>query len=389
MSDPNADKRRKYPRIRVPKGMFVGWRSPRQHTVSSAREMGLGGIFLSTPQPADLGSTVELIFDVPSGEVRARCTVRYVSPGSGMGLQFVQMRSDHRERLSRYLRMQEAPPAAASADSPADRVAAAKPRTAPPPTQVPSPAAAEPVAPPAAPTFASELTQLLEVAQKGTYYELLDVTADSESGQIKKRFYFLAQKFHPDHHMASGDLQQSLQKLMEAVTRAYKTLTDDQERAVYDKQLAASQAFRMRRDKTEGQETIHECLIRANACIGARNFVGSIVWLRKCVAIAPSDAKYHAMLARSLSTVSQYRNEALQEFESSIELDPWNVKVLFQYAEVCEAMRLFTRARDLYSKILELDPTHAKSLERLAHLDPNAKVPESSSVFARMFGKKH
>ena len=95
------------------------------------------------------------------------------------------------------------------------------------------------------------------------------------------------------------------------------------------------------------------------------------------------------MLARSLSTVSQHRNEAIQHFDIAAELDPWNTKVLFQFAELCEGMRLDTRARDLYSRILELDPSHAKSLERLAHLDPNAKLPESSSVFSRMFGRKN
>jgi curved DNA-binding protein CbpA len=250
--------------------------------------------------------------------------------------------------------------------------------------------AAEPAKPPEPeqPSIEDELKQLLNLTQRGTYYQILGVTTESPAGQIKKSFYSLAQKFHPDHHMASGELFPTFQRVMEAVTQAYKTLIDGDKRAVYDKQLAASEAFRLHRGATDSLETLHDCLTRANECLGPRNFLGSLVWLRKCVDIAPNEAKYHAMLARSLATTAQYRNEALEHFETAIQLDPWNVKILFQFAEVCEAMGLFTHARDLYSRILNVDPTHAKSLEKLAQLDSREKGAESSSVFARMFGKK-
>jgi curved DNA-binding protein CbpA len=390
MADPSPQKARKYPRIKVPKGMFVGWKSPRQHTVSRAQEMGLGGIFLSTPDPPAVGSTIELIFDLATGEVRARAVVRHITPGVGMGLQFVQMRPEHRERLSRYLKSQPS----ASPGSSSER--SSRPAAHVPGSPAQSPKPGEPVKASELPkqpeqeqpSIEDELKQLLELTQRGTYYQILGVTTESPAGQVKKSFYSLAQKFHPDHHMSSGELFPTFQRAMEAITQAYKTLVDGDKRAVYDKQLAASEAFRLHRGATDSLETLHDCLTRANECLGARNFLGSIVWLRKCVDLAPNEAKYHAMLARSLATTAQYRNEAIQHFETAIQLDPWNVKILFQFAEVCEAMGLFTHARDLYSKILDVDPTHAKSLEKLTQLNSREKGAESSSVFARMFGKK-
>ena len=115
-----------------------------------------------------------------------------------------------------------------------------------------------------------------------------------------------------------------------------------------------------------------------------------MVWLRKCVVIAPNDATYHALLARSLSTVAQYRNESLEHFDKAIELDPWNVRIYFHYAEACEEMQaeLLSRARGLYAKILEFDPTHARSLERLAQMDAREREAEPASVISRMFGRK-
>jgi hypothetical protein len=46
------------------------------------------------------------------------------------------------------------------------------------------------------------------------------------------------------------------------------------------------------------------------------------------------------------------------------------------------------RARKLYSKILEIDPTHPKALERLAELEAGEKHGEAASVVSRIFGKK-
>ncbi len=387
MTETKADKQRKYPRFKVPKGMFVGWKSPGQHTVSRMQELGLGGVFVYTPKAVTIGSTIELIFDVPTGEVRARAVVRHLKPNIGMGLQFIQMRPEDRARLHRFLLAQQEEPVAAPGKKSARPAAQASvPNPIPAPTPTPAEAAA-----PAEPTdellFERELTRLLELAEEGTFYQLLGVTADSTAGQVKKSFYSLARKFHPDHHMERGDLVASLQELMEAVTLAYKTLTDEEKRAAYDKKLAASGAFSLHREATEARETLEECFVRASECLRARNFVGSVVWLRKCVDLAPNDAKYHAVLARSLATVPQYHNEAMKHFEKAIELDPWNAKFQLHFAELYEEMQLFGRARDLYCKILEIDPTHAKALERLAQLDSREKG-EKSSAFSRMFSRK-
>jgi tetratricopeptide (TPR) repeat protein len=377
MPEATTLKRRKYPRIKVPKGMYVGWKSPGHHTLSHAHELGLGGVFLFTPTPAAVGATIELIFDVLSAEVRARAVVRDVRAGVGMGLQFVQMLPEHRARLNRFLMSQMAPAASSSTEK--STRAAAQPSASSPADQL---------------SFDRELVHLLELTQKGTYYQLLDVTADSTPAQIKRNFYSLARKFHPDHHMDHPELVESLQKLMEVAAQAYQTLADGKRRAVYDKALAASGTFSFHRVRTEAQETIEGCLVRANECLRAQNFVGSILWLRKCVAMAPENARYRALLARSLGTVAQYRDEAAEHFQVAVELDPLNLNVLFQFAELCEEIMLHSRARALYAKILEIDSSHARSLERLAEMNSRQhsasadKVTKSSTVMSRMFGKK-
>ena len=85
--------------------------------------------------------------------------------------------------------------------------------------------------------------------------------------------------------------------------------------------------------------------------------------------------------------MSQYRQEAIQEFERAIELNPWNTATYMQFGELCESMQLISRARSLYSKVLEINPVHLQAKERLSVLDePRAEKPTSFSGAFRKQG---
>ncbi|HXM92882.1 MAG TPA: DUF4388 domain-containing protein [Candidatus Dormibacteraeota bacterium] len=229
--------------------------------------------------------------------------------------------------------------------------------------------------------FEQELQQLLSLTGKGTHYELLGVTPESPKDQIKRSFYALARKFHPDRHMGRNEWIELLQKLMAALTEAYKTLVDEERKAAYNARLAASKAT------TETQETIEECINLANRCMKDNNITGSIFWLRKCVRMAPNASKYHTLLAVNLGMIVPYRKEAIEHFEKAIELEPFNTSAYFQFAGLYEQMQLPWRAVPLYSKILEIDPQHSETRERLARLEVKQEKKTSSSV-SRLFGKK-
>lgn len=232
--------------------------------------------------------------------------------------------------------------------------------------------------------FEEEVRALLASAQKSTYYELLGVTAESPVDQIKETFHRMARKFHPDRHMGHSERLNLLQDLMGRLTIAYKTLTSEERRAAYDKEIARAGTFTLgQQEKTEELETVDECLARAKEALRAKNFAGSLLWLRKCVEIAPNVAKHHAMLARSLAAFPQYRQDAVRHFALAIELDQWNTSTYFQFGELYETMGLPWRAVPLYRRILEIDPEHAKALDRLAALESKPRR-SGKSFLSRM-----
>ena len=363
--------RRKQPRVLAPKELIVAWRAGAQQGVSRLGAVGLGGLFLKTPKPASMGSTIDLLIQVsPRNEVRARASVCNVDPEKGMGVKFVQMRGEDRARLNQFLNMQmktgkievEGPTTETSPLAPPDVISSEKIAALPNVLGCESKSKTTE----GADISEEELQRYLTLARTGTHYHLLGITADSSKGQVRQGFYVLARKFHPDRHMNRPDWNERLQQLMGAATEAYETLSDDDERFGYDKRLASARP-------TESQETVEESVKIAAACLRDQNMPGYIFWIQKCVENAPTVAKYRVSLAMALMLNERQCWEAVQQFEKAIELDPFNIAAYLEFGVLYEQMRLPRRACALYSKILELDSTHAVAKGRLATLQPHEK----------------
>jgi PilZ domain len=86
-----ARQTRRYPRISLPKGMCVSWHGDDLQLFSRVKTLGMGGLFISTPNPPPLGTKLRLAFVVPGGNVRTEAIVRHIVPGEGIGVEFIRM----------------------------------------------------------------------------------------------------------------------------------------------------------------------------------------------------------------------------------------------------------------------------------------------------------
>jgi len=62
------------------------------------------------------------------------------------------------------------------------------------------------------------------------YYEVLGVSKDASPKEVKKAYYELAKKYHPDSNKGDKETQQIFQE----VSEAYECLSDDNKRKQYD-----------------------------------------------------------------------------------------------------------------------------------------------------------
>jgi PilZ domain len=95
---------RRYARVEISKGALVAWEHEGVRRVSSVSVLALGGLFISTTEPAPPGDLIRLVFEIPGGEVRARARVRDCQPGKGMGIEFTAMGQEARARLHRLMK---------------------------------------------------------------------------------------------------------------------------------------------------------------------------------------------------------------------------------------------------------------------------------------------
>jgi len=234
-------------------------------------------------------------------------------------------------------------------------------------------------------SFVAEVDRILRSSRSATYYQLLDVKPETSRSDVKRHFYQLARRFHPDHHMDHPEWTPQLLMLMDALTTAYKTLSDDDSKRQYDSFLARGPV-----EKTSDSGRLaREYIEKARECMAEKNYAGSILWLHRAIEIEPNSSSYRAMLGRCLSSIPEYRKEAVEQFEMAIEMDPQNLNAHFYYGELLEQMKLPGRARFHYHRVLELDLNHGEARERLTRIDGAGpySVPRPS-LFGRLTGRR-
>lgn len=66
------------------------------------------------------------------------------------------------------------------------------------------------------------------------YYEILGVERSCSTAEIRKAYHKLARKYHPDVTLLEKSYAESM---MASVSKAYKTLSNTNSRAIYDEKL--------------------------------------------------------------------------------------------------------------------------------------------------------
>jgi curved DNA-binding protein CbpA len=233
--------------------------------------------------------------------------------------------------------------------------------------------------------FLSEVDRILNSARTASYYQLLGVKPNISRSELKRHFYHLASRFHPDHHMNRPEWTPRLVALMECLTTAYKTLSELEARKEYDALLARVS----KEEPYDVQNRAQVYLNKAHECMAEKNFAASILWLHRAIECEPNSSSHRAMLGRCLSAIPEYRTEAVEQFEMAIEIDPRNLAAHLQYGELLEQLKLFGRARSHYLRVLEIDTNHQEARKRLIKMDLEAPRSVSRpSLFARFTGRR-
>ncbi len=210
------------------------------------------------------------------------------------------------------------------------------------------------------------------------YYGLLEINPGASDDEIKKGYYSMAKKYHPDrHHLPHlREVQGLLEELFAKVTVAYQELSEPASRRRYDgaRQQKARATSEVARESGAAGSTPYtvppEVVAERHYQQGYTHFermeyFDAIQCLRECVRMIPGEPRFHRLLAKALSKNPHWRKEAEDHFMVALKANEFDLECLLGLAENYEAAGLTTRAASLYERVLAYDPDHPVAREKL------------------------
>jgi curved DNA-binding protein CbpA len=238
----------------------------------------------------------------------------------------------------------------------------------------------------------AEIDALLARTSDANHYDLLGVDRNAAVADIKRAYYALAKRFHPDRFRRAADeeTRAQIEAAFAKIARAYETLRDSRERASYDSKLnarivepagAASQRRgvatstdgnykpRSAIDPTQTSQYRAETSFQQGlASMQRGDAAAARLYFGEAVRLAPQQARYHALYGRALATDAPTRRQAEAELRTAVTLDPRNVSYYVSLAELYVAVGLQRRAEGELERALSLEPQHVAARQMLERM---------------------
>ncbi len=255
----------------------------------------------------------------------------------------------------------------------------AKPLPAANPQPVINTAPEPPKPAPAVPAVRVEIElddYLKRIDTGGSHYDLLGVTAESDTAVIRSTYYALAKLFHPDKfHKESPDLMRRIQHAFTQISQAHDVLRNDDSRKAYDTKLRSEQPAANSSPQNKAATAQQTQVQRAEAdYLEGRSLLDggrpeeALPFLARAVHYAPSRAEFHAYLGLALSNDDSRRHKAEGEIQMAIKLEPKNAEFRIMLAEFFVRMNLMKRALGELKRLLDIDPDNRAAQRMLARI---------------------
>lgn len=283
------------------------------------------------------------------------------------------------------------------------RTAAPAPAAAETPQQpVPEPEVQEATAQAHAEEDPHELIkELLELGRGETHYSVLGVTRSSTPADIKRVYYSLARRLHPDRlrRVADADTQQRIDAAFAKIAHAYEVLKDSKLRASYDlkiekRRTTTKETEAMRADSSRADTPTHTEATRADsesqasrehaeqskkeeaeqkfrqglAAYDRKDFATARLLFGEAARLDPPQGRYRAHLGRTLARDKATRRQAEAELLAAVSLDALNASFRVMLAELYRDVGLRRKAEAQLERALALEPTNADARALFAEL---------------------
>jgi curved DNA-binding protein CbpA len=220
---------------------------------------------------------------------------------------------------------------------------------------------AEPV--PEQPVTREALQDAYDRMDRQDLYGLLGVGRSATPREIKKAYFSLAKRYHPDRHFSAdmSVMKEKLEALFDAIHGAYTTLADPDKRAQFDRDLAHGAPKRPAEERARAEQPDNRALAEAQFNEGMKLFNAGDFWSAEeafqwATHIDPGNAEYVFRRGLNLSRMPRRGRDAEESLARAIVMAPSNIGYYLELGKLYGRLGLKAKALTVYQDALKQDP---------------------------------
>jgi len=218
------------------------------------------------------------------------------------------------------------------------------------------------------------------------YYHILDVGISADQAEIKRNYFRLARKFHPD--LYDRDLPHEIKGVIEAVfdqiSKAYQTLSDEKKRKTYD----ARKEKPPLEDKRNWTKVAEVKFRQGKTLYDKEQYPEAVSLLEEAIKLQGNKGRYFLLLALTQYKIPSLRRKSEENFLRSIRFEPWNAEGHVGLGLLYKREGLFIKAKKQFEKALGIDPDHRVAQREMNGLQKKKKKTIKDFLSFEPFGKK-
>ncbi len=226
----------------------------------------------------------------------------------------------------------------------------------------------------------SEVQVLKEALGSIDYYQLLNVPADASQDEVKRAYFEMARKFHPDAF--GGDLpaesRQAVFEVFNAVTKAYQALIARAPKTTASASAASvgtdlASVLKSSEERAEGKVRANVLFRKGQKLYDEGRFGGAAAMFQEAVHLDPQRSEYFLWLARAEAKVPTLVKKSEKDYQQASRLGPDDPEPHVGLALLYKKEGLLNLAAKHLEKAAELDPSHPIVRRELESLKPPEK----------------
>ena len=225
------------------------------------------------------------------------------------------------------------------------------------------------------------------------YFQMLEITPNAESDQIRDAYFAKVKHWHPDRLPRELEpLRETADVIFGYLTDAEKTLSDPEQRKEYIKAVQGGGGT------PKSDRKLNDVLMAAlefqkvEVLLRRKDYVAAEKLVRDLIAAVPDEADYPAALGAIVWRRDGVdgADEALKLAESALRLHDKNERARMTKANILLRQGKADQAYELFKRVLESNPRNVEAQRqlRLAHMRQSKAPKKSGGFLSGFFGNK-